>query len=162
MSQQTTRDNIVELVEPALEAMGYELVDLEYRREGRDWILRIFIDREGGVTLDDCVAVSRDVGALLEVEDPIRSAYRLEISSPGIDRPLKKPNDFERFKGRTVKVKTIDELDPDGRGYTRKTFTGELLGLESGKVRIRQTDKKGGVAEISLEQIAAARLEFDF
>ena len=139
-----------------------ELVDLEYKHEGRDWFLRIFIDKEGGVTLDDCADVSREVGAVLEVEELIRTAYRLEVSSPGIDRPLKKVKDFERFSGSLVKVKTYESLDPDQRGHARKTFVGTLLGIENGMVRIEQTDKKGGVVEFPLEGIAKANIEYEF
>jgi ribosome maturation factor RimP len=162
VSQESTLDKVHRLLVPVLQSMAVELVDLEFKREGRDWFLRLFIDKEGGVTLDDCAEVSREVDALLEVEDVIDAAYRLEVSSPGLDRPLKKPADFERFKGRLVKVKTFEKVDPDERGHSRKTFTGELLGLEAGRVRIRQLDTKGGVVEIPLEGIAKANLELDF
>lgn len=162
MSQESTLDKVYRLIAPVLQGMAVELVDLEFKREGRDWFLRLFIDKEGGVTLDDCADVSREIDALLEVEDVIDTAYRLEVSSPGLDRPLKKPEDYERFKGRMVKVKTFEKLDPDQRGHSRKTFVGELLGLEAGQVRILQLDKKGGVVEIPLEGIAKANLEFDF
>jgi ribosome maturation factor RimP len=162
VSQESTLDKVHRLLVPILDSMAVELVDLEFKREGRDWFLRLFIDKEGGVTLDDCAEVSREVDALLEVEDVIDAAYRLEVSSPGLDRPLKKSADYERFKGRLVKVKTFEKLDPDERGHSRKTFTGELLGLEAGRVRIRQLDTKGGVVEIPLEGIAKANLELDF
>ncbi|HXV19419.1 MAG TPA: ribosome maturation factor RimP [Desulfuromonadales bacterium] len=162
MSQESTLDKVQRLIAPVLQDMAVELVDLEFKREGRDWFLRLFIDKEGGVTLDDCADVSREIDALLEVEDVIDTAYRLEVSSPGLDRPLKKPADYARFRGRLVKVKTFEKLDPDDRGHSRKTFEGELLGLESGLVRIRQLDKKGGVVEIPLEGIAKANLEFEF
>jgi ribosome maturation factor RimP len=162
VSQESTLDKVQRLIAPVLQDMAVELVDLEFKREGRDWFLRLFIDKEGGVTLDDCADVSREIDALLEVEEVVDTAYRLEVSSPGLDRPLKKPEDYERFKGRLVKVKTFEKLDPDDRGHSRKTFEGELLGLEAGLVRIRQLDKKGGVVEIPLEGIAKANLEFDF
>ncbi|PLX84743.1 MAG: ribosome maturation factor [Desulfuromonas sp.] len=162
MSQSTLLDQIHTLIGPVLEEMGLELVDLEYKHEGRDWFLRIFIDKEGGVNLDDCADASREVGTLLEVEDPIRTAYRLEVSSPGLERPLKRPRDYERFNGKLVKVKTFEKCDPDGRGYERKTFVGTLLGLDQGQVRIEQVDKKGGVAAFPLESIAQANLEMDF
>jgi ribosome maturation factor RimP len=162
VAQETTAEKAQRLLLPVLEQLGFELVELEFKREGRDWFLRLFIDKEGGVTLDDCAEVSREVDALLDVEDLIDTAYRLEVSSPGIDRPLKKPQDYERFKGHLVKVKTFEGLDPDGRGHSRKTFVGELLGLEAGQVRILQTDKKGGVVEIPLAGIAKANLEFEF
>ena len=162
MSQESTLDKVHRLVVPVLQSMAVELVDLEFKREGRDWFLRLFIDKEGGVTLDDCADVSREIDALLEVEDVVDTAYRLEVSSPGLDRPLKKPADFDRFRGRLVKVKTFEKLDPDERGHSRKTFEGELLGLAEGRVRIRQLDKKGGIVEIPLEGIAKANLEFEF
>ena len=150
------------LTMPILSDLGMELVDLEFKREGRSWCLRLFIDKPGGITLDDCVEVSRDVSAILEVEDPIPSAYRLEVSSPGLDRPLKKPSDYERFAGHLVKLKTRDLLDPDGRGHRRKTFVGELLGCDGTLVRLRQTDRRGGEIAIALIDIDTARLEPQF
>ena len=162
MVQETILETVRQLLVPILEEMALELVDLEFKREGRDWFLRIFIDKPGGVTLDDCAEVSRGIGAVLEVENVIETAYRLEVSSPGLDRPLKKLPDFERFQGELVKVKTFEKMDPDGRGHERKTFVGELLGVEEGLVRIRQTDKKGGVVVFPPEAIAKANLEPDF
>lgn len=162
METQTLLERIQALVLPLLGSLQMELVDLEFKREGREWALRLFIDKEGGITLDDCAEVSRELSAILEVEDPIASAYRLEVSSPGIDRPLKTESDYRRFAGRLVKVKTYEKLDPDGRGHERKTFTGILLGLEDGLVRIEQNDKKGGVAAFPLAAIAKANLEFEF
>lgn len=150
------------LVLPILDDLGYELVDLQLQQDGKQLALRLFIDKPAGITLDDCVAVSREVSAILEVEDPIRSAYRLEVSSPGLDRPLKKPADFERFVGKKVKLKSNKLLDPDQRGTTRKTFVGHLLGLEDGSVRLEQSDKKGGVISILLSDLDKANLEEEF
>ncbi|NJC86934.1 MAG: ribosome maturation factor RimP [Desulfuromonas sp.] len=153
---------IEQLILPILSGYGLELADLELKGEGRGQILRIFIDKPGGVTLDDCAEVSREVGALFEVEDPIAAAYTLEVSSPGLDRPLKKARDFERHTGQLVKIKTTALVDPDGRGHSRKTFVGELLGLEGDRVRLRQTDRRGGEVLIALADIAKANLEIDF
>jgi len=153
---------VAELAAPLLDELQIELVDIEYQREGRDWFLRLFIDKEGGVTLDDCAEVSRELDALLEVEELIEHAFRLEISSPGLDRPLKRANDYQRFAGEFVKVKTYEQLDPDGRGYARKTFSGILLGLENGRVRIEQQDKRGGTIEFDLAQIARTNLDPQF
>ena len=150
------------LILPILEEFGYELVDLQYRKEGQGMALCLFIDKPGGITLDDCVTVSREVEAILEIEDPIRSAYRLEVSSPGLDRPLKKPADFARFAGRRVKVKTSRMLDPDQRGHSRKIFIGELLGLDDGNVRLALDDKRGGLAEIAFTDIERANLVEEF
>lgn len=162
MSQEALLEKVRLLAEPVLASLHLELVDLEFKHEGRDWFLRFFIDKDGGVTLDDCSAFSHEIGALLEVEDLIEPAYRLEVSSPGLDRPLKKPADYERFTGHLVKIKTFEKLDPDGRGHSRKTFVGVLLGLQDGVVRIEQNDKRGGVAAFPLSGIAKANLEFEF
>lgn len=162
MSQEALLEKIQTLVQPVLASLHLELVDLEFKHEGRDWFLRFFIDKDGGVTLDDCSAFSHEVSALLEIEDLIETAYRLEVSSPGLDRPLKKPADYVRFTGQLVKIKTFEKLDPDHRGHSRKTFVGVLLGLHDGVVRIEQNDKKGGVAEFPLAGIAKANLEYEF
>ncbi len=150
---------ITELAEPLLASLGMELVEVEYRREGRDMVLRLFLDREGGVSLDDCAAASRELSALLDVEDFIPGHYTLEVSSPGLNRPLKKESDYRKYQGRLVKVRTF-ELLADDAGNKRKTFTGELLGLEEGVVRLRLTE--GQTAGIPLEKIAKANLEFEF
>ncbi len=160
------RDQILTQIEmlviPILDDFGFELVDLQFKPEGSQWALRIFIDKPGGVVLDDCAAVSREVGAILEIEDLIKSSYRLEVSSPGLDRPLKKPADFERFAGQKIRLKTFSLLDPDQRGHTRKTFVGTLLGLEDEQVRLELNDKHGGLAIIPLDGIEKANLEDDF
>jgi ribosome maturation factor RimP len=144
---------IREVVEPVLQSQGFELVDLEYQRESRGWVLRIFMDREGGVTLDDCSGVSHEVGAVLEVKDVIPNAYVLEVSSPGLTRPLKKPEDFNRFRNQLVKIKLFQPLDG------RRNFKGTLLGLEVETVRL---EADGQVFEIPLQSIAKANLEIDF
>lgn len=150
------------LILPIVQDFNLELVDLEFKQEGKSWVVRIFIDKPSGVTLDDCVSVSREVEAVLEVEDPIRSSYRLEVSSPGLDRPLKKSSDFSRFSGKQVKIKTKELLDPDNRGHNRKTFTGVLLGIDEGRVKIKQTDSRNGIVAIPLSEIAQANLEIEF
>ncbi len=160
--QQENLTKIETLVMPILDDLGFEMVDLQMQQDGRQLALRIFIDKPGGITLDNCVAVSREVSAILEIEDPIKSAYRLEVSSPGLDRPLKKPADFERFAGQKIKLKTLHLIDPDQRGHTRKTFFGTLLGFENDHVRLEQDDKKGGLALIPLAEIEKANLEEEF
>lgn len=162
MASSTVIEKVEALVEPILEDLNMELVDLEYRREQRGWVLRLFIDQEGGVNLDDCANVSREVSAILDVDDVVPNAYHLEVSSPGLNRPLKKEKDFERFAGRLVKIKMSFPIDPDGRGLERKTFTGILKGLEEGKVLVEQDDKVGGTVALALTDIASAHLEFTF
>jgi ribosome maturation factor RimP len=150
------------LILPILDDLGYELVDLQLQQDGKQLALRIFVDKPAGITLDDCVEVSREVSAILEVEDPIKAAYRLEVSSPGLDRPLKKAADFERFVGKKARLKSKNLIDPDQRGTTRKTFVGTLLGFEDDNVRLELTDKQGGVIAIPLADLDKANLEEEF
>lgn len=157
------RDDICERVSaiarPILDSMRLELVEIEYRRSGREAILRLFIDKEGGVTLDDCAEVSRDLSAILDVEDFIPCNYNLEVSSPGLDRPLKTQADYDRFAGRLVKIRTYEPFADDD-GNRRKTFLGILEGFADGVVRIKL--QEGQTASIPLERIAKANLEFEF
>lgn len=144
---------------PILESLGMELVDIEFARAGRDGVLRLFIDKDGGITLDDCADVSRELSAILDVEDIIPGHYTLEVSSPGLDRPLKTPADYERFAGRLVKVRTFEAL-PDDAGNKRKTFIGRLEGLMDGNVTLKLSE--GQSASIPLNKVAKANLEFEF
>lgn len=141
-----------EVIEPILESQGFELVDLEYQRESQGWVLRIYLDREGGVSLDDCARVSHEVGAILEVKDLIPRAYILEVSSPGLTRPLKKPEDFNKFRNQMVKIKLYEPLEG------RRNFKGTLLGLEGDRVRVEVEQR---VCEFPLRGIAKANLEID-
>jgi len=161
MAEGTIREKVESLIEPVLTSLGYELVDLEYRREGRDMILRFYIDCEGGVTLDNCAEVSYEIAALLEVEDIIPGSYRLEVSSPGLDRPLKKKQDFDRFSGSLIKIKTLNRIDPDERGHERKTFVGRLQGTRNEAAVLDLTDKKGGRILLPFEEIERANLEIE-
>jgi ribosome maturation factor RimP len=147
------------LARPILDSKRLELVDLEYARTGKDAVLRLFIDKEGGIALDDCADVSHELSAILDVEDIIPCNYTLEVSSPGLDRPLKKPEDYQRFAGRLVKIRTYDQCLDDS-GNRRKTFLGTLEGLVDGSIRM--TLKEGQTASIPLERVAKANLEFEF
>lgn len=111
----------MKLLEPEVNTLGYELVDLEARLGGRDGLVRLFIDSEDGITLDDCERVSHQVSALLDVEDPIPGHYVLEVSSPGVNRRLRRPGDYRRFTGERVKVELRVPRE-DGR----RRFTGRL------------------------------------
>jgi ribosome maturation factor RimP len=142
-----------QVAEPILQSQGLELVDLEYRREAQGWVLRFYIDREGGVTVEDCAEVSGELGAVLEVRDLIVNPYVLEVSSPGLTRPLKKPEDFNKYRNRLVKVKTSEPIEG------RRNFKGVLLGLEDDKVRL---EMEGQSYEIPFRGIAKANLEFEF
>jgi len=155
-------ERIEKLIQPILDDLGLELVDLEYQREGHGWVLRFFLDKEGGVTLDDCALASREFSAILDVEDLIETAYHLEVSSPGIDRPLKKVKDFERFAGQLIRIKTLMAIDPQGTGRARKTFVGTLGGMDGNMVLLTLKEKNAEQIRIGLEQIDSANLEVEF
>jgi ribosome maturation factor RimP len=159
MAKVDTVERITSVAIPLLDSLGLELVDLEYRKEGHGMVLRLFIDKPGGILLDDCAGVSRELSELLDVEEIIESNYNLEVSSPGLDRPLTKPSDYERYAGRLVKVRTF-EMVSDDAGNKRKTFLGVLQGLKDGVVSLKL--KEGQSAFIPLEKIAKTNLEFEF
>jgi ribosome maturation factor RimP len=146
------------IAKPILESMGLEMVDIEFGRVGPDAVLRLFIDKDGGVMLDDCAALSRELSMILDVEDVIACNYTLEVSSPGLDRPLKKLSDYERFAGRLIKVRTYQPFLDDS-GNKRKTFLGKLEGLVDGAIKMTLTE--GQTASIPIERVAKANLEFE-
>jgi len=154
-------EKIEELVQPIMDDLDCELVDVEYQREQRGWVLRFFLDKKGGINLDECAAASREISSLLDVEDIIGTAYNLEVSSPGIERPLKKLPDFERFSGELAKIKTIDSIDPDNSGRNRKTFVGTLAGVDGGNVLIVLKENTPAVP-IKFQLIEKANLKFEF
>ncbi len=145
-------DRVETFVEPLLDEIGCELVDIEFRREGHGWVLRLYIDRDGGVTLGDCSSVSRQVNHYLEVDDPLDHPYRLEVSSPGLERPLKKKNDFIRFAGRQSRIKMAEPVDG------RRVFVGVLDGMDGENVRILVD---GDMFSLHIADIARARLAFE-
>jgi ribosome maturation factor RimP len=158
MALMTPEERVAEIANRLLASLGMELVDIEYKREGRAMVLRVYIDKPGGVNLDDCADVSRELSTLLDVEDVVPGRYLLEVSSPGLNRPLTKESDYLRYVGRLVKIRTR-QLTPDDKGNMRKTFFGELLGYGDGIVRIKL--KEGQTASLTLAGIAKANLEFD-
>jgi ribosome maturation factor RimP len=155
-------EKVEQLLLPVVEDLGLELVDIEYQREERGWVLRVYLDKDGGINLDECAQASREFSTLLDVEDIIGTVYNLEVSSPGLERPLKKLADFERFAGEPAKIKTCRACDPDGRGQNRKTFSGVLQGVRDGQVVLLQSDKKGGEVVLDLKDIDKANLVFEF
>jgi ribosome maturation factor RimP len=149
-------EQIRQVLDPILESMGLDLWDLEFHKQGPTWLLRVYIDREigGGVTLKDCETVSRDLGAALDVEDIIPHAYTLEVSSPGLDRTLSKPEHFVRFTGSAVRIKTYQPIERE------KVFRGKLKGIVGTVVQIEVME--GQVVNIPLSNIARASLEVEF
>ena len=145
-------DRVRAVILPIVLNEGMEVVDIEYRRESGGWGLRVILDKEGGVTLDDCTRVSQEAGRSLDVEDIIPTAYTLEVSSPGLTRPLKTERDFTKHLHRLVKVKTVDPIEK------RRQFKGRLLGVSEGGGQIKV---EGKVFQISLSNVAKANLEID-
>ncbi len=144
-----TAARIYRLLEPILASFGLTLWDLEFKKEGPRWLLRVYIDREpAGVTLEDCEAVSRDLGTTLEMEDVITHAYTLEVSSPGLDRTLSRPEHYLRSLGRQVRIKTYQPVDGE------KVFTGALRSAEGGSVLL--LTGSGEELIFSIESIARA------
>jgi len=139
------------LVEPVIELEGMELVEVEYRRESTGWVLRLFVDKEGGVSVDDCARMSRVVSDLLDVADPIDTPYHLEVSSPGLDRPLRKADHFRRNVGSIVSVKTITPIEK------RRKFKGILSGVDDEGITL---ELEGHAYRIPLAAIERARLCF--
>lgn len=148
-----TKDLVKDLAERILSSENMELVDLEFRQEGRRWVLRLFIDREGGVTLDDCANVSRQLSVALDVEDIINRQYLLEVSSPGINRPLTKDADFIKFAGKRVKIRTLEPIDG------QRNFAGLLSGFKDGVVTLIVEGNK--TSRIERANIIKARLDVD-
>ena len=145
--------DLTSLFEPVVESMGYELVGVEFLGAGSHGTLRVYIDRNNGVSLDDCAAISHQLSGILDVEEPIKQAYDLEISSPGIDRPLFKLADFERFVGRMAKIKlAVGQLG-------RKNFKGELQGVTDSKLVRIEVD--GEQFDLPYADIAKANLVGD-
>jgi len=140
---------VMEFIEPLCEAEGMELVHVEYQRERGGKILRLYVDKPGGITLDDCANISRQSGDLLDVNLENIGPYSLEVSSPGPDRPLGKKPDFERFKGRVAKIKTAQIVEG------KKKFTGVLQGISGGMVKLLVDDK---TVDIPLREISKAHL----
>ena len=143
-----------ELAQPVAEENGCELWDVEYVREAGQWYLRLYLDKEGGVNILDCEAVSRKVSDLLDEADPIESSYMFEVSSAGAERALKRPGDFERFMGSAVLVKTYKPKDG------RKEFAGTLAGYEDGAVLLDMGT--GAPLRFEKSEIALVRLRVEF
>jgi ribosome maturation factor RimP len=160
IGEESIADRTRRVLEPVLARDGYELVEVEWLRQGSRWTLRLFVDKSGGVGIEDCQAVSRLVDPILDVEDFIEPAYDLEVSSPGLDRPLRKPADFDRYAGQRAHVKAYGPVAGTAPGSpARKNWTGVLVGYRDGAVEI---DVDGVVHRVPHDQIAKAHLEYDF
>ncbi|GAB4511248.1 MAG: ribosome maturation factor RimP [Sulfuricaulis sp.] len=146
---QTTRADLRKLLEPGVSAMGFELVDLEVAGSHHNPTLRVYIDSPRGVNVDDCAKVSRQLSALLDVEDPLPGHYILEVSSPGLDRPLVKPEDFKRYIGETIKVKMQQPV------LGRRNFSGRLVDVTADHAVV-EVDKES--FNLAFDEMERARL----
>lgn len=172
MKTSTVRQNIYELASRVAEDEGLELVSIDMLGSGRNVLLRVFVDKEGGVTIKDCEKMSRGLEALLDVEDPIKGPYMLEVSSPGLDRPLLKQKDYDRNIGKLARIVTTEKIDNQTFFVGRIIDTGEgwiRLSIE-GPASIEGPSKKGlpghGKAPakdifVPLDKISKARLEIE-
>ncbi len=143
-----------ELLFPIVEENGFELVDVEYVKEGSNWYLRAYIDKPGGITVNDCEVVSRRLSDILDEEDYIDDAYILEVSSPGLGRPLKKEKDYKRSLGKLIEIRTYRMIEK------KKEFTGVLKEYDEKTVTIEEED--GTIKTFDKSEIALIRLAFDF
>jgi ribosome maturation factor RimP len=144
---------ITELTEPIISSEGLELIDVEYQKEPRGWVLRFYVDTEGGVTINHCSRLSQQIGDVLEIKDIIPHAYVLEVSSPGLNRILKREKDFSGSIGKTIKVKTCQPIEQ------RKNFQGTLLDCAQEKVTLK-IDNQDVVIPLSL--ISKAHIVYHF
>ena len=157
MTRMTRRENYEakteELLQPLVDAHGFELVDVEYVKEAGNWYLRAYIDKPGGIAVDDCEVISRALSDKLDEEDYIEDSYILEVSSPGLGRPLKKEKDFKRSIGREIEVRTFRAIDK------QKEFTGILKEFDKDSFTIVMEDNE---MTFQRSETALVRLAFDF
>ena len=146
------------LCQPLCEAMGLELYDVDYEKEGPDWYLKIFLDKEGGIFINDCADFSRALEKKIEENDPIENPYVLEVSSPGLDRPLKKDKDFLKNLGKPVDVKLFKALET----VPEKVFTADLTDFDPSSQHVVLTLESGEQVTISRKDISGIRLAVIF
>lgn len=154
MGRKNIESIVTKYLEPIMQEHNYELVDVEYIKEGPTWYLRVYIDKPGGITVVDCETTSRALDVILDEKDPIKGAYILEVSSPGLDRPLKKESDFKRSIGKMVDIKLYQSID------NKKEFQGELTDFTDDVVTIVIDEDQ--TMTFNLQDIAIARLAIIF
>jgi ribosome maturation factor RimP len=156
LKEQGAKEIIRNVAERVTSGRGYELVDVEVKRERGGHFVRLYVDKEGGIGLEELQTVSEEVSAILDAEDPIDSSYTLEVSSPGLDRPLRSEADYRRFLGRLVKLSSYEPWEG------RRHWMGRLQSVENGTVTVSLEKEKGATARIPLAKIAHGRLEVEF
>jgi ribosome maturation factor RimP len=155
LRQEAVLERIRGVAERVTSARGFELTDVEMKRDRGGHLVRIYVDREGGIGLEELQSVSEEVSTILDVEDAVPTSYTLEVSSPGLDRPLRSEADYRRFVGKLVKLSTYEPVEG------RRHWTGRLLSLEEGVVSL-SLEKEKVVARVPLAKVAHARLEVEF
>ena len=153
---QTLHARLLALIEPALAEQGVELVALEVLGGAKRPLLRIYLDQEGGIGIEDCARLSRSIGAMLDLDDPFAMRYILEVSSPGLNRPLAKPEHYKRHIGQRVRLKTRRPIRANAKNYL-----GTLTAFREAPARIELTDELGAV-EIPLDDILRANIDYAF
>ena len=153
MAKTRIAETVDKLITPCVLESGLELVDVEFVKEGGSWSLRIFIDKPGGIGIEDCGNLSRKIDSLLDEKDPIPQSYHLEVSSPGIERPLKKLADFSRFAGHLAAITTFAPYDG------KRNITGRIAAVHGDNIIL---DSEGKEFTITFSQVASARLKAEF
>lgn len=148
MGRKEIEETVEKIAVPLVKSRKLELVDIEFVKEGPEWYLRVYIDKSGGIVIDDCQEVSRVLSEKLDETDPISQSYNLEVSSPGLERPLKKEKDFKRYKGERVEVRLFKALNES------KVFEGELLGLYGNKIMIKRDEE---ILEFTKDNVAVVK-----
>jgi ribosome maturation factor RimP len=156
LTEQGPKEIVRGVAQRVTDTRGFELVDVEVKRERGGYFVRLFVDKEGGIGLGELQSVSEEVSAILDAEDPIDSSYTLEVSSPGLDRPLKAESDYRRFVGRLVKLSSYEPIEG------RRHWTGRLQGVQDGVLTVSLEKEKGVLARIPLDRVAHGRLEVEF
>jgi ribosome maturation factor RimP len=149
--QKQVIESVWTLLEPVVETEGFELVEVEYRRESPGWVLRLFIDQPDGVTVDHCARMSRLIGDLLDVQDVIRNSYQLEVSSPGLNRPLRKTQHYHQQLGRVIELRTLTPLG------NRRNFRGILQSVGEDSICLNCEDR---LYEVAMANVERAHLRY--
>src|SRR4029078_1443213 len=156
LKEQGAKGIVHSVAERMTAGRGFELVDVEVKRERGGHFVRLYVDKEGGIGLDELQSVSEEVSAILDAEDPIESTYTLEVSSPGLDRPLKGEADYRRFLGKLAKLSSYEPVEG------RRHWAGRLLSVDDGSVSLALEKEGGTVARVPLDKRAHRRLEVEF
>ncbi|MBI5182819.1 MAG: ribosome maturation factor RimP [Nitrospinae bacterium] len=156
MLKKSVTTTVSEMVKPIVESEGMRLIDVEFKKERKDWYMRIFIDKNGGVNHKDCENISSQIGEMIEVEEVISYPYILEVSSPGLDRPLKYEDDYRRFKGRLVRIYTSTSVDK------KKELVGRIIDIEGNNIIVIEEKDKKDIIKLPFKIIVKGKLEVEF